>query len=194
MSADISNLSNLQGGDPLDFDIYVDAKEAPPTPPKGRYIVRVSEKPTFGATNAGFLSAQIDPTILGPSNEGYQIRYVKLSAKPFKRGAATVSQLGDFLRAAGSQARPRTPQEQADAVEQLAGATLQVDVDWEAYDKDTKWSLKGMEKFPKLPSGGHDEWTEVPDPANPGKPMLDAEGNIRKIRARAKVDRFVAAV
>ena len=191
--ADISNLQNLQGGDPLDFDIYIDAKEAPPVPPKGRYVVRATEKPTFGATQQGFLSAQIDPRIVGPTNEGYEIRYVKVSAKPFKRGAVTVSQLGDFLRAAGSTARPRTPQEQADAVEQTAGATLTIDLDWEAYHKETKWSLKGMEKFPKLPGGGFEEWVEVPDPAAPGQVLKDQDGNPIRVRARAKVERYVAA-
>lgn len=190
--ADISALSNLQGGDPLDFDIYVDAKEASAPPPKGRYVVR-TEAITFGATQAGFLSAQIDPTIVGPSHEGFKFNFTKVSAKPFKRGAATVSQLGDYLRATGSQARPKTPQEQADAVEATAGATLQVDVDWEAYDKETKYTLKGMEKFPKNADGTFDVWTTVPDPNNPGKVCLGEDGQPRRIRARAKIDRYVSA-
>lgn len=186
MSADISNLTNLQSAEPLDWENYADAKEAPPPPPKGRYVVRSAEKITFGATQAGFLSAQIDPTVVGPSNEGYKFNFTKVSGKPFKRGAATVSQMGDYLRAAGSPARPRTPQEQADAVEATAGATLQVDVDWEAYCKGCKYTLKGMEKFPKLPSGGHDQWVTCPN-------CKDESGSPVNLRARSKVDRFVAA-
>lgn len=190
--ADISALSNLQAGEPLDHDIYVDAKEPSAPPPKGRYLVRAPDKFTFDATAAGFLSAEVNPTIVEGPNQGYQLLYTRVSAKPFKRGAATVSQLGDYLRAAGSQARPRTPQEQADAVEATAGTLLSVDIDWEAYDKETKWTLKGMEKFPKLPSGGHDIWVTVPDPENPTQPMRGEDGEVRKIRARARVDRYVS--
>ena len=191
--ADISSLTNLQSAEPLDWDQYADAKEASPPPPKGRYVVRAPSQFTFGSTAAGFLSAQIDPTVAGPSNEGYTFRFTKVSAKPFKRGAVTVSQLGDYLRAAGSQARPRTPQEQADAVEATAGATFQVDADWEAYDKETKWSLKGMEKFPKLPDGSHEPWITLD--GKDGRPeSKDPEsGEYRRIRANAKVDRYVSA-
>jgi hypothetical protein len=189
MSADISNLSNLQAGEPLDHDIYVDSKEIPPPPAKGEYVVRAAEQITFGATQAGFLQAQIDPTIVGPTSAGYQLRFTKVSAKPFKRGKATVSQLGDFLRAVygANGPRPTTPQEQADAASSCAGATFRIFGDWEAYDKETKWTLKGMENFPLLPNGERDPWVEVPNSAVDG-------GEPRKVRANFKVDRYIAAV
>jgi hypothetical protein len=185
--ADISNLSNLQAGDPLDYDIYVDAKEAQAPPPKGRYVVRATDQIAFASTQGGFLSAQVDPTVVGPSNEGFKFNFTKISAKPFKRGAATVSQLGDYLRAAGSTARPRTPQEQAEAVEATAGVTLQVDADWEAYCKGCKYTLKGMDRFPKLTNGGYDFYVSCPTCKDPV-----SEEPVR-LRARAKVDRYVSA-
>ena len=190
--ADISSLSNLQAGDPLDWEGYVDAKEASPLPKKGQYIVRSSEKPVFGATQQGFLSAQVDPIIMGPTNEGYVVRFTRVSAKPFKRGAVTVSQAGDYLRAAGSNARPRSAQEQADAIEAAAGATLKIDGDWEAFDKETGFRVKGMDKFPLNGNGGHAEWIDVP-----GTEVKDDNGTIvtptRQVRANFRVVRFVSA-
>lgn len=193
MTADISNLSNLQASEPLDWDGYADAKESVPPPPKGRYIVRVAEQITLGSTTANFLSAQVDPTIIGPRSEGFQIRFTRISAKPFKRGAATVSQLGDYLRAVyGSQTpRPRTPQEQADAVVATAGRQLEIIGDWEAYDKETKWSLKGMENFPKLADGTHSPWIDVPGSEKRDESTGAIIEAARQVRANFKVDRYV---
>lgn len=188
--ANIADLSNLQAGDPLDHDIYVDAKEMAPPPPKGEYIFRAADKITLGATQQNFLSAQTDPTIIGPTNEGYQVRFTKVSAKPFKRGQATVSQLGDFLRAVfgPSCPRPRTVPEQTDAATSTASRTFRATGDWEAYDKETKWTLKGMENFPKNADGTFSPSVEVPDSGN-------KELNIpaRKIRANFKIDRYITA-
>ena len=193
MSADISNLANLQAGEPLDHDMYQDAREAPPLPPKGRYIFRASEKITFGATKQNFLSAQIDPTIVDGPHAGYRVMFTRVSAKPFKRGQATVSQAGDYLRSVYGPNAPRaaTPQEQADAIETTQSQVFQAEGDWEAYDKETKYTLKGMTKFPKDNNGGYEEWTLVP-----GTEDLDANGQPikgtgRRIRAQFKIDRFV---
>lgn len=193
MSADISNLANLQAGEPLDYDIYTDAKEAPPLPPKGRYIFRASDKIAFGATKQNFLSAQIDPTIADGPHAGYTVRFARVSAKPFKRGNAMVSQAGDYLRAVyGTNGpRPQTPQEQMDAIRATQSQSFQAEVDWEAYDKETKYTLSGMTKFPKLPSGEYSEWTEVPGTEkldDEGKPIA---GTARKVRAQARIERFV---
>jgi hypothetical protein len=185
--ADISSLTNLQAGDPIDWEGYADAKEAAPPPRKGRYVVRAPEKFAFGSTQQGYLSAQIDPIIVGPSSEGYEIRYVKVSAKPFKRGAATVSQLGDYLRAAQSTARPRSPQEQADAVEATANRTYQIDGDWEGYCKQCKYTAKGEAAFPKGADGQPQPWLPCPNECK------DDAGSPVQLRARFRVERFVAA-
>lgn len=190
--ADISGLQNLQSGDPLDWDGYTDAKEVAPPPRKGRYVVQAPQSFTFGATKQGYLSAQVDPIIVAPASpqasvdaSGYQIRFSRVSAKPFKRGETTVSQLGDYLRATGSTARPLTPQEQADAVEQTAGRSFQVDLDWEAYDQDGPFNLKGMENFPLDAAGNPVPWVQHPS-------AKDDKGEPKMVRANVRVQRFVA--
>jgi hypothetical protein len=187
MGADISALAGLQAGDPLDWAGYADAKEAPPLPAKGRYVVRAPAEIKFSATQAGFLKAEIDPVIIGPSASGYALRFTSVSAKPFKRGGVNVSQAGDYLRATRPGVQPRTPQEIADEILATAGSTYQVDVDWEAYDKESNQTvLKGMERFPKDPSepSGHSPWITV-------EGAVDGQGNPRKIKAKARVTRFV---
>lgn len=183
--ADISGLQNLQAGEPLDWDQYADAREMTPPPPKGRYMVRATDKFTFSATKLGYLQAQVDPVVVGPTNEGYVIRFARVSAKPFKRRGTTVSQAGDYLRATGSQARPRTPEELAAAIELTAGAPLQVEIDWEAYDAEGPFVLKGMENFPLAENGQHMPWAPHPTKRDPvsGEPMM--------VRANVKIERFV---
>lgn len=183
--ADISNLQNLQAGEPLDWETYKDAQELPPPPAKGRYQVRAPDSFTFSATREGYLSAQVDPVIVGPQAAGTVIKYARVSAKPFQRGGARVSMIGDYIRATGSTARPRTPEEQATAIEQTMGAVYQVDLDWEAYDSQTSWRLSGMENFPSDGNGGHIPWVKVPNTPEGEEP--------RTIRANAKIVRFVAA-
>ena len=152
--------------------------------------MRASEKITFGATQAGFLSAQIDPVVVGPSNEGYTFRYTKVSAKPFKRSGVTVSQMGDYLRAVGITQRPQTPQEQADAVEATAGRIYQADLDWEAYCKGCKFTLKGMENFPTDESGKPSPWAKCPNCKQTGD---DGKVTPVSLRANVRIDRFVSA-
>lgn len=189
--ADISALNNLNPAEPLDFDIYKDAQDTPPLPKAGRYTVRAPESfPTeaFGATKAGFLSAQIDPTIVGPQHEGYTLRFTKISAKPFKRGGVTVSQVGDYLRATGRRERVGgSPQEIADAIEQTANLSYEVDVDWRVYEKGTGYVLEGMSNFPSDGNGGHLSTIPSPTVKDPvtGEPQM--------LRANLFVKRFIAA-
>lgn len=189
--ADISQLGNLQPSEPLDLDTYTDAPESVfRLPKKGRYTVRAPEEfpaTAFGATKASVLSVQVDPTIVGPTNEGFQVRYAKVSAKPFQRGGMTVSQLGDYLRACGVRGTiPGTPQAQADAVERTAGIVYEVDLDWRAYHAGTRFQLEGMEKFPSDGNGGHQSWIEH-------STEKDEEGKPLRLRANVYVRRFVAA-
>lgn len=201
--ADISALTNLQATDPIDLSIYADAKEAPPLPRKGRYVVQAPPRfdaGAFGATGEGYLSAQVDPIIVGPKNEGYLIRFTRVSAKLFDRGKAKASQLGDYLRSTGIQSGTlSTPQQQANVVEQTAGRTYQVDGDWEVYCKGCKWRLKGEEVFPKKEDGSPSEYTECPTCLAPadasGNVPLDEKGNPKHLRLRAnfRVVKFVPA-
>ncbi len=201
--ADISALGQLQPVEPLDLENYADNKEfgGATLPPKGRYTVRAPDSfppASFSRTRAGSLSAQVDPTIVGPSSEGYLIRFTKVSAKAFKRGGVTVSQMGDYLRAAGVRGRFSDEAALADAVEQTANATYEVDVDWRAYNKNTGFSVEGMERFPSDGNGGHLPW--FPDPIEKqkdedGKEVLGPDGQPQPLRLRANltVSRYVPA-
>lgn len=187
--ADISALGELKPVETLDLSDanYKDAGEAAPLPKAGRYTVRAPEsfpKEAFGRTKAGALSAQVDPTIVGPSNEGYKIRFAKVSAKTFKRQGATVSQLGDYLRATGFRGRLTNEAEQVDAVTRTAGALYQVDVDWRAYNKTTGYTVEGMERFPSDGNGGHQSW--ITDPG-----AKDDNGQPVRLRANLTITRFV---
>lgn len=192
--ADISGLQNLQAGEPLDWDQYPDAQEAPNPPGKGRYIVQAPSSFTFGSTKAGFLSAQIDPVIVGPSEagKGYVCRFTKISAKPFNRGKLKVSQLGDYLRATLGAAAPRpsSPQEQAEAVEQTANRTYQIDGDVEAYCKGCQRTIAKGEAAVRARAGQADG----PVPAwVPCDQCKDEHGDPQNARVNFKVDRFIAA-
>lgn len=188
--ADISTLGAMQPVEPLDLDSYADNKESNfSLPSKGRYTVRAPESfpaTSFGRTRAGALSASVDPVIIGPTSEGYVLRFTKVSAKPFKRQGITVSQLGDYLRAVGIKGRLTDEQAQADAVESTANAIYQVDVDWRAYNKNNGFSVEGMERFPSDGNGGHLPFYEDPT-------EKDAEGNAIRLRANLTVTRYVPA-
>lgn len=201
--ADISHLGGLQPVEPLDLDIYADNKESNfQLPRAGRYTLRVAPEfpqASFGATRAGALSITIDPTIVAPTNEGFNIRFTKVSAKPFKRGAGTASQAGDFLRAVGLRGKYTTNEAIADAVSQTANRLFEADLDWRAYNKNTGFSVEGMSRFPSDGNGGHLSW--FPDPSEfevdeAGAEVLDAQGNkvAKRLRANLVVSRYVPAV
>jgi hypothetical protein len=187
---DISSLGNLNAAEPLDMEIYPDAAAPTPLPTAGRYTVRAPEtfpSEAFGSTKAGFLSAQVDPTIVGPDHEGYTIRFTKVSAKPFKRRGVTVSQLGDYLRATGKKGLiPSDPQSQADAVAETTNSLYQIDLDWRVYEKTTGWQLEGMKNFPSDGNGGH-------VPLIPSPTEKNEDGTPAMLRANAFVTRFVGA-
>lgn len=187
---DISALGNLNAAEPLDLEIYPDAGPSMNLPTAGRYTVRAPENfpaEAFGATKAGFLSAQVDPTIVGPSHEGYTIRYTRVSAKPFNRRGVKVSQLGDYLRATGRKGLvPSDPQSQADAVAETANTIYQIDTDWRVFEKATGFALEGMSRFPSDGNGGHVPVIQSPTEKNEdGSPVM--------LRANLVVTRFVPA-
>jgi len=191
-TADISALGNLQPVEVLDLDAYADNKDKPALPKAGRYTVSAPDSfpaTSFGRTKAGALSISVDPKIVGPTNEGYVLRFTKVSGKTFKRGGVTVSQIGDYLRAFGVRGKFNDEQAQADAVAETANRQYQVDIDWRAYNKNTGYSVEGMERFPSDGNGGHLPWIEDPNDLRrdeagevvyqtdaDGAPLLDSKG------------------
>lgn len=202
--ADISHLGNLQPIEPLDMENYADNKESTfQLPPKGRYTLRTREsfpQDALGSTKGGALSIAVDPTIVGPTNEGFNIRFTKVSAKTFKRGAKTASQAGDYLRSCGVKGvKLDDNQAVADAVVETANALFPADLDWRAYNGNTKFAVEGMERFPSDGNGGHLPWYPDPiefevDPAT-GEVKLDSDGNKmpKRLRANVVVSRYVPA-
>lgn len=200
--ADISKLGGLQPVEQLDIDeTYKDATSSPSIPKKGRYTVQAPDhfpSEAFGRSGSGALSIQVDPRIIGPTNEGYTLRYVKVSGKVFKRGGVNVSQIGDYLRATGFRGKLSDEQAQADAVEATANSVYEIDLDWKAYNKVTKFSVEGMEKFPSDGAGGHLPYIEDPNDFEVdefGGVVTDAQGAKvhKRLPARAYVARFVPA-
>ena len=191
MSADISQLGGLQPSEPLDFDIYQSASEGRPFPKKGRYTLRAPDafpSTAFGVSKAGALSVQIDPTIVGPTNEGFTLRFTRVSAKTWQRRDGVVSQLGDYLKACGRTGKLSSdPQEQADAAAETANAIYEADLDWRVYEKGTGFVLDGMEKFPSDGNGGHLPY--VPSPTVKD----ETTGEPKMLRANLQVTRFIAA-
>ena len=169
--ADLSHLGGLNPVESLDFANYADNKESTfRLAPKGRYTLRAPDSfppAAFGRTKKGDLSIQIDPTIVGPTNEGTTVRFVKVSAKVFTRSGQNASQVGDYLRSVGFAGTLSNEQEIADAVEATAGSIYDAKLDWRVYNKRTGFSLEGMERFPKLADGTYQSW--VIDPAEVGK-------------------------
>lgn len=196
MSADISNLGQLNSSEPLDLSIYKPSQEFR-LPPAGRYIVRAPERfdaTSFGKSNSGFLKAQVDPTIVGtvdgqPIGQGMKIRFVSVSAKSWKnKQGENESQLGRYLKACGLNGDvPGDPQAQADAVEQTANRTYNVYVDWKARNSRTGYTVEGMSNFPKLADGTHQSWVEDPEEIDP------QTGRKVRLRANLTVTRFFAA-
>lgn len=194
---DISALGELRPAEPLDLPQYRAAVEGTPTPKKGKYTVRAPESfpaTAFSKTQKGFLSAAVDPTIIGPENEGQVIRFTRVSAAPWKdRDGLTVSQLGRYLKATGlDETVPGDPQAQADAVAQTANKVYQVLIDWKGYCNPNKggcgFEVKGMDKFPvSATTGEHVPFIPCPtckDPAT-GEPVT--------VRGNVEVTRFLSA-
>lgn len=190
--ANISALGNLQSVEELNLNDgqYADQKQSTfVLPPKGEYVLRAPDafpEAAFGATKAGYLKVQIDPTIVGPTNEGFQLRYQSVSAKTFPRGGAIASQLGDYLRACGYKGAIKSPQDQADAAEATAGTVYNAILDWRVFNSKTGFQLEGMTKFPRNADGSYQSWVE--DPGD-----KDEQGNPKRLRANLFISRFLPA-
>ena len=164
-------------------------------PNKGWYTLRTNEAFTpesFAPNKAGTaLTFQIDPVVVGPTNEGYQLKFSsgRISAKTYTRTSRegksnTVSQLSDFLKAVGYTGTvPSDAQGQADLVEQQASKTFDAMLDWRAYDPSTQTEVAGMENFPSDGNGGY-------IPYLLSESQTDDQGNPKKIWANLEIKRF----
>lgn len=200
--ADLSTLNNLNPVEPLDLDDYADAKEFQGIPTKGVYTVQAKEsfaQEDIGSTQEGNAIVSVDPKIVDGPNAGYVLRFTKVSAKQFRRGNKVASKLGDYLRACGIRGKYASQLEQVEAAcDQTPNKLFKVLVDWRAYNGETGYQLKGMERFPADGNGGHLPYCEDPgafEVDELGATVKDDEGNPvhKRLWARAFVDRFIAA-
>lgn len=175
---DLSALGELQPVAELNLSdgVYAEQKESTfSLPPAGKYTLRAPEtfpETAFTRTKLGHLLIQIDPTIAGPDREGFQIRYQRISAKPFERSGEKVSQVGDYLRACGFKGTLKNEQELANAVASTANLTYESKVDWQARNSRTGYEVTGMTKFPKKEDGTYQSWVEDPTEKDEnGKPI-----------------------
>ena len=185
---DISALGNLEPARPLDLSLYPDARVGQELPKAGRYTFRAPESfpaTAFSKTQAGNLSARVDPTIAGPTNEGYNVRFVNISAKVFQRDGKDVSQMGYYLRAFGiTDELTGDPQQAADLIASTANQTYEALGDWEARHRATGYEVKGMRNFPSDGNGGHKSWVTHPT-------EKDADGNPLRLRANFVIKQFL---
>lgn len=194
--ADISALGALQGNEALDLDTYKDLGSGRRQfPVAGRYTLRAPESfpaEAFGVARSGALSVQIDPTIVGPTNEGTQLRFIKISAKQYQRGGQQVSQIGDYLRAVGRRGKLVTAEDVANAIEATANMTYEAEVDWRVFSRGANkdgsdFKLESMTEFPKNADGTYQPWVNHPTAVNAetGEPL--------RLRANLHITRFYPA-
>lgn len=186
--ADISALGQLEPATPLDLNQYKSATGFQ-MPKAGRYTLRSRDSfdaTAFSKTRAGQLQADVNPTIVGPSSEGMQIRYCNVSAKTFERGGQQVSYIGDYLKACGVSGEvPSEPQDIADLIETTASRTFEADLDWEARHTATGFKVAGMRNFPSDGNGGFQSWVTHPT-------EKDADGSPLRLRANLVVKRYIS--
>lgn len=193
--ASIGNF-NVAPTEPVDIaSAYPASKPVRRFPNKGWYTLRTIDAFTpesFVPNKAGTaLTFQIDPTIVGPTNDGYQLKFSsgRISAKTYTRTdrngqSKTVSQLSDYLKAAGYTGTvPGDAQEQANLVESMAGRTFDALLDWRAYDPSTGTETSGMENFPSDGQGGYLPYLE-------SATVTDEQGKPKKIWANLEIVRF----
>lgn len=189
--ADISTLTGLAPVEQLDLQNYEanTPKPAFQLPKRGVYTLQAPASfpsEAFGVSKKGALSVQIDPTIVGPTNDGYQLRYTRIYGTTFKRNGQTVSQIGDYLNACGISGVFATPQQLADAIETTANLTFQAELDWRAYADNGAVNIEGMSNFPRLEDGSYQGWVEHPTAKN-------EDGSPKRVWANLFIRNFISA-
>jgi len=186
--ADISTLAGLAPVEQLDLENYdVNQKKSFQLPKRGVYTLQAPASfpaDAFGVSKNGALTVQIDPTIVGGDHDGFQLRYIKVSAKVFQRNGTNVSQLGDYLKACGVTGTFTSPQELADAAEITAGQVYQAELDWRAYKDNGKVNVEGMVNFPIGEDGERQSW--VPHPTEKNE-----DGTPKRVFANLYIRNFI---
>jgi hypothetical protein len=172
--------------DPIDFDNYDDGGPKDYAPPaEGKYFAQapIITDESFSKTQEGYGKVEISPIkILDPAANGYEVKFTRLSFKKYakREGSPAI----DFLRACGIVARPKTNDELKQLLKSASGRKFQFGLQWEAYNKDSKESIKGQANFP-------------PDPQDATKRLpyvVDPHDNSKRWWANGTVHFFVSAL
>lgn len=187
--ADLSQLGGLQPVEPLDLETYVSNRKAKfQLPKRGTYTLQAPESfpaEAFGRSKSGALAVSIDPTIVGPTNDGFKIRYQKVYSTTWKdKSGRTVSGIGNYLAANGVKGTLADEQAIADAVESTAGRTFQAIIDWKA--NRNGFEVKGMENFPLNEDGTYQSWVDHPT-------EKDENGGPKRVFANLEIAYFIPA-
>lgn len=181
---DIAALGELKAIEPLDLENYQDNQKSKfALPRKDTYTLQAPSKFVYGRTTNGDLSVDVSSTVLGPTNEGFQLRFQKISSKPFAN-QKSISQIGNYLRAFGIKQKFTTEQELIDAIETTAGQNYLAVLDREANHYATGFKLRGEANFPKDANGEPQSWVEHPT-------EKDEKGEPLRLRANAFVAKYV---
>jgi hypothetical protein len=111
-----------------------------------------------------YLTIKLDPVVI-PEANNYEIRFASISVKPYtqvgsdgKRVAkkGNPNRAADFLRAAGSQAKPQLNSEYLATAKAVVaqGKKFTFNIDWEAKNKETGEKIRGYNAFPQDPVTG----------------------------------------
>lgn len=150
--------------------------------------VETEYQETDPVTGAPLLTYRLDPVkiVKSPVPEalGYQVRFARASTRPFTKNVngtqvpikGNPNSLGNYLRAAGSVAKPQTNSEYIASVNAVKGKPFPFTVQWEARNKDTGEVYRGQASFPDDPDRPGQKKTilHAGDVIN----ILDKKGNI----------------
>ncbi|MGE3341539.1 MAG: hypothetical protein AB7J46_06620 [Candidatus Altimarinota bacterium] len=189
---DISSLGTLNPVQPIDLSIVPEApaKKEFSFPKAGVYEVRAPESfplEAFSLTQSGNLGARVDPTILGPSNEGYEVRFQRIYQTVYTdpRTGLETSGIAQYLQAFGvAEKLDGTGEQAANLIASTAGQTAKAYINWEIDHRESGFKLRGMKNFPKDENGNYQPWIDSED-------VKDENGNPKRLWARAVVTKWI---
>lgn len=186
----MSDINELQIPDEsvdIDHDNYVDPSEFGPPIAPGIYALTAGA-PDFVLSAEGWPQATFTHTVAGGDEDGKEIRFDRISTKPFERSGVQVSFAQDFLRACGDTSRPSTKKEYAEALAAQEGRPFKASVDWEGYCKLCETAIKGQREFPQDENDVHQ--SRIPCPSGCTDPE---NGEPATVYANARIQRYIPA-
>lgn len=166
------NDTNLKPPDPIEGEYEDGSSGQVILPPRGAYTLLPTAVPEFGATKEGYLQANVTPLVVldpGKGWDGHEIRFTRVNTKKWPQRNA--NGFADYLRSHGYQGVPRSNEEYRQAAESLTNHPAHGVVDWECYCKVCRYTLKGMEKFPKRDDGTYVQIINCPNCSTAEQPV-----------------------